>query len=479
MEVFAGFLEHTDHHIGRLIDFLGKLGKLDDTLVFVVSDNGASAEGGPHGSVNENLFFNNVPETLEEGLAAIDDLGGPRYFNHYPWGWAWAGNSPFRRWKRETYRGGVANPCVVHWPKGIRARGEIRAQYTHAIDFMPTILEALDITPPAEIRGAVQSPIEGFSFAHTFDDAGAPTRHHTQYFEMMGHRAIHLDGWRAVCPVPGPSFAEAGIGFGEMVLTEEKLRELDARGWELYHVAEDPTETTNLAEVRRDKLVEMIATWYHEAGKYKVLPIDSRGTLRLAEERPQLAGQRNRYVFFPGTSTVANRIAPRILNRPHSITATFDLSNGAEGVLVAQGGSSGGYSLYLKDGKVHYAYNMLGVERFHVEAPAGLSDGRHEVRFEFEPTGAADVAHGRGAPGRVQLYVDGQLAGQSDLPLTIPLDIGITEGLTVGRDEGSAVSEDYEAPFAFAGAMEQVVVDVSGELIEDQSATMRAVMAHQ
>jgi arylsulfatase A-like enzyme len=479
MEVFAGFLEHTDHHIGRLLSFLEKLGQLDDTLIMVVSDNGASAEGGPHGSVNENLFFNNVPETLEAGLQAIDDLGGPKVFNHYPWGWAWAGNTPFRRWKRETYRGGVSDPFIVHWPDGIKAKAEVRSQYAHVIDMVPTVLDALGVEPPPAVRGVTQSPLQGVSFAHAFGDAKAQTRHHTQYFEMMGHRAIYHDGWRAVCPVPGPSFAEAGMGFGEMVITEDKLRELDAKGWELYHVDADFSETRNLAADRRDKLIEMIAIWYAEAGKYDVLPIDARGVARLADEKPQLAPPRDLYVYYPQTSVVSNRIAPRILNRPHSITATVDIVNGAEGVLVAQGSSSGGYALYVKDHKLHYAYNFLGVQQFHVATDATIGDGKHELRVELEPTGPADIAHGKGTPARAQLYIDGKLAGQGDLPVTIPIDIGITDGLSCGRDEGSAVTTDYQAPFAFTGKLEKIVVDVSGELIEDKGAQMRSVMAHQ
>ena len=479
MEVFAGFLEHTDHHIGRLLDFLAKTGQLDDTLIMLVSDNGASAEGGPHGSVNENLFFNNVPETAADGLKAIDDLGGPKCFNHYPWGWAWAGNAPFRRWKRETYRGGSSDPFVVHWPKGIKAHGEIRSQYAHIIDMLPTVLEALGLEAPSQIRGVTQSPIQGVSFAHALDDSKVPSRHHTQYFEMMGHRSIYHDGWRAVCPVPGPSFTEAGMGFGQMAITEEKLRELDAKGWELYHVAEDFSETRNLAAQNRDKLIEMIATWYAEAGKYAVLPIDSRGVARLVDERPQLARPRDLYVYYPGTSAVSNKIAARVLNRTHSITATVELANGAEGVLVAQGGSSGGYALYVKDHKLHYAYNFLGIQQYHLASDATIADGRHELRFEFEPTGKPDFAHGKGTPARAQLYVDGKLAGQTDLPVTIPLDIGITDGLTCGRDDGSTVTTDYRGPFAFSGALEKVVVDVSGELIEDHDAKLRSTMAHQ
>jgi arylsulfatase len=296
---------------------------------------------------------------------------------------------------------------------------------------------------------------------------------------MMGHRSIYHDGWRAVCPVPGPSFKEAGVGFGGLPITEAKLRELDAHGWELYHVAEDFSESTNIAAQNRDKLIEMIALWYVEAGKYDVLPIDARGVARLADERPQLTVDRQRYVYYPRTSVVANKIAAQVLNRPHSVTATVKLENGAEGVLLAQGGSAGGYSFYLKDHTLHYAYNFLGVQQFHLATEAQIPPGRHELRFEFEPTARPDVTHGKGTPARIQLYVDKQLQAEGALPITIPLDIGITEGLTCGRDEGSTVTTDYEGPFSFTGELEQVVVDVSGELIQDQDAQLRNMMAHQ
>src|SRR5688572_4440644 len=214
----------------------------------VISDNGASAEGGPTGSVNENRFFNNVPDDLKQNLAALDDLGGPKYFNYYPWGWTHAGNTPFKRWKRETYRGGVSDPFIVSWPKGIKARGQVRTQYAHAIDMVPTVLEALGIEPPTVIKGVTQSPIQGVSLASSFEDAKAESRHKTQYFEMFAHRSIYHDGWRAVCPVPGTSFTESGVGFGQKEMTEDTLRELDAKGWELYNLNEDFAETKNLAE---------------------------------------------------------------------------------------------------------------------------------------------------------------------------------------------------------------------------------------
>ena len=344
MEVFAGFLSHTDHHIGRLMDFLRETGELDNTIM-LVSDNGASPEGGATGTTNEMQFFNNAPEPLEDSVKAIDELGGPTTFNHYPWGWTWAGNTPFRRWKRETYRGGASDPFIVHWPAGIKARGEVRDQYAHIIDMVPTVLDALGVEPPATIRGVTQSPIHGVSFAHTFDDPAAPTLHRTQYFEMFGHRAIDHDGWRAVCPWPGPSFAEAGKPFGTPI-TAEMLAELDTHRWELYHVAEDPAENHNLAEQHRDKLIEMIALWYVEAGKYDVLPIDGSALQRMMAERPQIAESRDRYMFRPGTQTVPFFAGPGCSTgrTPSPPTPTIP-AGGAEGVLLSQGtGSAAGRS---------------------------------------------------------------------------------------------------------------------------------------
>ena len=259
MEVFAGFVTHTDHQYGRLFAFLKSIGAWDNTLIMFISDNGASAEGGPTGSVNENKFFNNVPDSLQENLQKIDQLGGPSTFNHYAWGWTHAGNTPFRRWKRETYRGGVSDPFIVHWPKGIKSKGQIRTQYAHAIDMVPTVLEALGIEAPTSIRGVTQSPIEGHSFAHVFDDAKAPSKHLTQYFEMFGHRSLYHEGWRAVCPWPGTSFKESGLAFGAPI-DAKKLTELDAKNWELYQIEKDFAENHNLAEKERAKLIEMIAT---------------------------------------------------------------------------------------------------------------------------------------------------------------------------------------------------------------------------
>ncbi len=481
MEVFAGFLEHTDHYIGELVSFLKEMGEYENTLIMLISDNGASAEGGPTGSVNEGKFFNNVPENLEQNLAAIDDIGGPKYFNHYPWGWTHAGNTPFRRWKRETYRGGTADPFIVCWPKGIRSKGEIRSQYCHAIDMVPTVLDALGIEPPTHIRGVTQSPLQGYSLKSSFDDAKAPALHQTQYFEMFGHRSLYHDGWRAVCPWPGTSFTESGLTFGAP-LDKDKLTELDAKGWELYHVEEDFAETKNLAEQERTRLISMIALWYVEAGKYNVLPIDSRGTLRFGDPRPQIAAKRKQYVYYPGTQTVSQVAAPTLVNVPHSISVHAVVpEGGADGVLMSAGGVDGGFAFYVKDGRLTYGYNYCADQRFRVQSQDRIPAGNHILSFEFTPTGKPDVAHGKGVPANVKLLVDGKPVGSGDLPVTIPISLGLAAGICIGSDSGAPVmeEEDYRAPFAFAGTVKKALIDVSGEAVEDKAARMRMYLARQ
>ena len=367
MEVYAGFLSFTDHHFGRILDFLREIGELDNTLIMVISDNGASSEGGPVGSLNEMFFFNNVAESLEDNLKMLDKLGGVETNNHYPWGWTNAGNTPFRRWKRETYRGGTTDPFIVSWPKGIQGRGEVRPHYAHAIDMVPTVLEALGVEAPESIRGVSQAPIDGVSFAHTFNQADAPSNHHTQYFEMFGHRAIYHDGWRAVCPWPGTSFTEAAKKsrrFGTPI-DNQVLLDIETHDWELYHLDEDYSECHNLAGEQRNKLIEMIGRWWAEAGKYQVLPIDGSALQRLNVERPTIASPRDRIVFYPGGSPVPFTATPKTYNRPWSITAEVVIPpGGAEGVLLAQGGNTGGYTFFVKDQRLHFLYNHLGRDRF-------------------------------------------------------------------------------------------------------------------
>ena len=304
-------------------------------------------------------------------------------------------------------------------------------------------------------------------------------QHHTQYFEMFGHRSIYHDGWRAVCPWPGTSFAESGLPFGAPI-DAAKLTELDATSWELYHIDEDFAENHNVAAEHRDKLIEMVGRWYVEAGKYDVLPIDSRGTLRFADERPELAPDRIRYTYYPGTQTVPPNSSPKILNRPHAFEADVDVpAGGAEGVLLSAGGVDGGFTFYVKDGKLQYDYNYLTLDLFHVESANPVPAGRHKLRFEFEPTGKPDIAAGKGAPGRAQLYIDGSLTGQADLPVTIPLSLSLAGGFECGADNGSPVTDAYHGPFAFTGTLYNVVVDVSGDLIQDHDAKAKMLLARQ
>jgi arylsulfatase A-like enzyme len=478
MEIYAGFLAHTDHQIGRVLEFLREIGELDNTLVMLTSDNGASAEGGTTGTSNELQFFNFAHEPIEESLKAIDELGGPSTFNHYPWGWAWAGNAPMRRWKRETYRGGTAAPFVVHWPDGIASRGEVRTQYTHLIDMAPTVLDVLAIDSPAAIKGYAQTRMHGVSFAHTFDDAKAPTRHRTQYFEMIGHRAIDHEGWRAVCPWPGPSFAEVSVPFSSPI-SEQALRDLDEHGWELYHIAKDPPENHDLSAEHPDRLAELVSLWYIEAGRHEVFPIDANAIARLLAQRPHLTTPSERYTYRPGTHTVPQFNGPRLLNRPHSITADAETSDkGSDGVLMCQGTAVGGWTFYIKDGRLHYSHNYVRRRVFTVASPTPLPSGRHQLRYEFEPTGEPEIFAGKGAPGRAQLYIDGALVAQLEMPYTTPVAFN-PGGLHCGANPGSPVVGTYEAPFSFTGRLHTVVIDVSGELITDTDAEMAAAMAHQ
>jgi len=481
MEVYAAFIEQTDHHIGRVVDFIGRIGELDNTMFIVLSDNGASAEGGVHGTFNEALFFNQVPETLEDNLDHIDGWGGVDTFPHYSWGWTWAGDTPFRRWKRETYRGGVTDPLIISWPARIAEPG-VRQQYTHAIDVVPTVLDALGIDPPAAIRGVPQSPIQGVSFVDSFVDPDVQSRHTTQYFEMFGHRSIYHDGWKAVCPFPGPSFAEAaeeGRAFG-MPLTREILDDLDESGWELYRVADDPAETRNLAATAPGRVRDLVARWYIEAGAYGVLPLASADLGRMHARRPAITPDRTRYEYLPDSAPVAFAAAPRLYNRPYSITAEVVIpEDGAEGILLTQGSRHAGYALLIVDGHLHHVHNYVGLDRFRVSSPEPIPPGPHTLRYEFEPTGGPDFTVGKGAPGRNQLYVDDQLVAHAELPHTTPAMIGVL-GLSCGYAAFDTVDPTlYPAPFRFTGTIERVTVDVSGELIVDDEAELKRLMTQQ
>jgi arylsulfatase len=458
MEVYAGFLEHTDAQVGRLVAHLERRGELDDTVIVVMSDNGASAEGGARGSFNELYFFNGVPEDLDENLRRIDDLGGPDAHNHYPWGWAWAGNTPFQRWKRETHEGGVADPLLVSWPAGIGRTGETRSQYVHAVDLTPTLLDLIGIEPPTEIAGVAQRPFDGVSFTHTFDDAHAPSNHTTQYYEMFGSRGIYHDGWKAVVFHPLPLAAYDG---------SDPFRPFDEDEWELYHVAEDVSESRNLAAEHPERLDELIARWWEEAERNQVLPLTN-----LPGRHADRRHRRDRYEFAPGIGSLHENIAPNLRNRRWRITAPIDNSEGdAAGVVVAHGSRACGYALYVADHRLHFAYNFVGTTLTTVSAAVDLPRATTEVVCSFEPDGRHR--------GTVHLAYDTAEVGSGHLAATVPVTFGVA-GFSVGQQRGHSVTPEYESPFRFTrGRLGTVVVETAGEPWRDPPAERDAQLAIQ
>jgi Sulfatase len=482
MEVYAGFLTQTDHHVGRVLDFIDQLGEMDDTIVVVVSDNGASAEGGPDGTFNESLFFNFVPERVQDNLAHFEGWGGVDTFPHYSWGWTWAGTTPFRRWKRETYRGGVTEPCIVSWPTGIADHGAVRTQYAHAIDVLPTLLDAAGVAVPDAVAGVPQRPVHGASLVPSFADAGGPPPRTTQYFEMHAYRAIDDDGWRAVCPFAGPSLAEAaarGRDFRFTELTPELLDEMDRDEWQLFDLRSDPTETTDLAAAEPERLRRMISRWYEEAERYGVLPLASPRGRAMAGPgglRPPRTVE-----FLPGAAPLTFTMAPRLVGRSHSITADVTVpAGGADGVLLAQGGRHVGFALYMRDGRLHHVLNYVGLERFEVASPDPVPDGRHVLRYEFERTGeAADFLQGRGVPGRSKLYVDGTLVAVTELPYSLVASLGFY-GVSCGYAHADSPDPaSFRPPFRFTGEIARVVLDTAGDATADPVAELNALLAHQ
>jgi arylsulfatase len=458
MEVFAGFLEHTDAQVGRVIDFIEGLGELDNTVVLIMSDNGASAEGGPNGSFNENYFFNMVPESLEENLRRIDDLGGPDAHNHYPWGWAWAGNTPLKRWKRETHEGGVTDPLIVSWPAGIQTAGEVRHQYVHAIDVMPTLLDIIGIEAPAELGGVAQRALDGASFRSTFADPNAANPRSTQYYEMLGCRAIYHDGWKAVTFHPMVGFGYEG---------SDPSVPFDEDVWELYHVAEDFSETTDLAAAEPERLRQLVELWWSEAQHNQALPLNNQ-----PGRHPDRRYRRQRYEYRAGIGVLPAAVAPNLRNRGFRITADLEIPDGgADGVIVTHGGGAGGYALYLQDGRVHWTYNWLGARITTVSGEEALPAGPCTVTLTFTPTGRFQ--------GDVVISCDDAPIGKGHVPATTPVTYGIV-GFTVGYQRGTAVSPSYQPPFAIDDAvLRRVVIEPDGLEYRDVPAEEQASVAMQ
>ena len=430
-EAFAAFLEHTDVQIGRLVDALRELGRLDNTILVITSDNGASQEGGPHGVMHEMKFFNGVFEPAEVMIEHIDDIGGPHSHTNYPWGWAMAGNSPGKWYKQNTHGGGVRDPLVVHWPARIADAGGIRHQFHHITDIAPTVYELAGITPPATYRGVEQLPIAGTSLAYTFDAPDEPTRKGIQYFEMGGHRALYADGWKAV------TRHEKGVSFDDDV-------------WELYHLAEDFSETNDLAAEMPDKLAELIELWWQEARTHGVLPLDDR-TIELfgTTRRPHTVHASRHYTYFPPISHLPAETSPALGGRSWEMVATVDLPAGAEGVLYATGTENSGFSLFVQDGRLCFDYNSFGdhsvavSERTVPEGPARLG-----VRFERT-----------GRTGWAEVTIDGEPCGRVDIGFVMRMMSSV--GADVGLDRLSPVSDRYTGTFAFTGTIHRLDVEVA------------------
>ncbi len=453
MEVYAGFLEHTDAQVDKLIDGLEELDILDDTLfIYIIGDNGASAEGTPQGTFNEMIPLNgfNELETPEFMASHMDEFGGPTSYNHYAVGWASAMCAPFQ-WTKQvaSHFGGTRNGTIVHWPKGITAKGELREQFHHVIDIGPTILEAAGIPEPTFVHGVQQSPIEGVSFAYSFDDAEADDRHTTQYFEMFGNRGIYHNGWTAVTKHRTP-----------WLLGAIELPDFDDDNWELYDTTVDWSQSNDLSADNPDKLHELQRLWLIEAVKYNVLPIDDRTAERFNAElagRPDLMAGRSSIRFDGSTRRVSENAAPNTKNKSYSVTTEVTVPDGgADGVIATQGGAFGGWSLYAKDGRLKYCYNFIGLDFAYVEAPEPLAPGTHQIRVEFRYDGG-----GAGKGGDLGLIVDGAEVGSGRTERSIPYIISLDETLDVGTDAGTPVTDDYPARGnQFNGKISWVQVDL-------------------
>ena len=462
-EVYAGFVDYADHEIGRLLDYLETSGQLDNTIIVVASDNGASAEGGPNGTFNENKFFNGIPDTVEANLPHIDELGGTRSYNHYNSGWAWAFDTPFPYWKRYAgYEGGTADMCLLAWPKGLVGRGEFRDQYTHAVDVVPTLYDLLGVEPPATYNGYTQNPIEGESFATALGQPDAPGKQ-TQFYSMLGQRALYHQGWLANTLHPTLS------NWGNFAQDE----------WELYNLAEDRAQRNNVAAEHPEKVRELADLWWYYAGEYKALPIDDRGPVDLlGTPRPQPSEDRSRYRYTPGGAPVPESVAVNIRGRSYTVAVGVDVTDPADvsGALFCQGTALGGHMLYVCDGELRYVYNWLGEVVQEHGAAVALTAGRHVFSAEFAFEGRDSETPSPVGQLTVR-YDEEEIAGGTIR--TQPGKFGLGSGLVVGRVLEPAIIPLPEAGFDFSGGeIDGAVVDVSGDSFVDHEAEIRSWLAH-
>jgi len=435
-EVYAGFSEYTDAQVGRIIDYLEKTGQLENTIIFYAADNGASGEGTPNGSVNENKFFNGYPDELSENMKLLDVLGSPDTYEHFPTGWAAAFSTPFQMFKRYSeYSGGTCDPLVISWPKGIKARGEIRNQYHHSTDIVPTILEICGLEMPKVYRGVKQIPLSGISMRYTFDATpDAPTTKKRQYYAMLGTRGIWEDGWKASA-IHAP-------------LTDKG--HFDKDQWQLYHVDADRSESTDLAKENPEKLQKLINVWFEEAKKNNVLPLDDRNALEILNiKRPSAEPSRERYLYYPGTSPVPEAVAVSIIGRSYKILADVEITDpDCSGVIFAHGSRFGGHSLFIKNKKLHYVYNFLGIKPEQGLISTELTPGKYTLGMEFTKE---SVGKNHEFLGTAKLYVNDKVVAEGPMKTQAGAFSLTGDGLCVGYDSGDAVSQEYKSPGTFKG----------------------------
>lgn len=464
-EVFAGFMSYTDAQIGRILDYLEESGQLDNTIVVVISDNGASGEGGPNGSPNENKFFNGYIDTAEEAMKLVDKLGSPETYNHYPIGWAMAFNTPYKLYKRyASHEGGIADPAIISWPKGITAHGEVRDTYINVCDVTPTIYDLIDITPPATVRGVAQAPLEGTSFKAIFADSQAATGKTTQFYEMLGTRGIWHQGWFA-----NTVHAATPAGWGHF----------DADRWELYHIEADRSQIQDLAAQHPDKLEELRQLWFAEAAKYNGLPLADLNILEtIGRWRPYLAGDRTSYTYYPHTAEVPLGACAELRGQSFALLARVRIDAAdAQGVLFKQGARHGGHALFIQDARLHYVYNFLGEAEQWLSSTDPIQLGEHVFGVRYQRAGTVEGSH---TPvGEAVLYVDDTIVATLPEMITQPGAFALAGGgVSVGRNSGQAVSAAYRAPFGFTGGqIVDVTVDLSGQPYVDVQLELAAAFS--
>jgi len=445
MEVFAGFAEHTDYEVGRLVAALEERGELENTIFFyIVGDNGSSAEGGMIGMFNENTYFNGVQESLDMQMAVIDELGSEKAYNHFAAGWAVAGNAPFT-WTKQVASnfGGTRNGMVLHWPAGIKAKNEVRSQFHHVVDVAPTIYTAAGLPAPRKVNGIEQRPIEGVSMNYSFDNANAEGTRKTQYFEMIGNRAIYHDGWFAATIHKAPWEAQPRRPLAEDI-------------WELYNIEEDFSLANNLADKNPEKVEELKKKFMDEAVKYNVLPIDDRSIERfdpVIAGRPDLMNGRTKLTLYEGAKGIPENAFINVKNTSLTITAEVDVPANANGVIICQGGDFGGWTFYMKDGVPTYFYNWVGLEKYAVAATQKVGAGKHTIQVDFAYDG------GRGGGGTATIMMDGTKIGEGKIAKTNSNTFGIDESADVGTDENTPVNPAYAKKEKFTGKIKSVTIE--------------------